>query len=91
VLAAGCAVTEPTLTPGGQAVRVGQTLADASGCQLLGKVVGYSSNLKQDVAQQREVNARNLAAGMGGTLIVPGQANLMTVGGREFEVYRCPH
>ena len=87
---AACAATQVTLTDGGKAVRVGASLADAKGCDPIGRIAAYSTNTRQDIEQQRTMNAQNRAAELGANLVVPGQATLMTIGGREFDAFRCP-
>ena len=90
LLLGACAVTEVKLTEQGKTVRAAASLADATGCAALGRIAAYSTNTRQDIEQQRTLNAQNRAAELGANLIVSGQATLMTVGGREFEAYRCP-
>lgn len=86
----GCSPTQVKLTPEGEKVAVAASPGQMRHCESLGRITAYSTNLEQDVEKQRLINARNKAAQMGGNRIVAGQATLMTVGGREFDVYRCP-
>ena len=85
-----CSPTQVKLTPEGEKVAVAASFYQVRNCEPLGRITASSTNLDQDPETQRTINARNKAAQRGGNRIVGGQATLMTVGGGEFDGYRCP-
>ena len=90
----GSACTWVKLTPPGESVRVG-TMAQVTGCERLGAThaktstrVGIFSRGPKKIDEELETLARNEAAEMGGSTIVP-QGPTSSEGRRSFDVFRC--